>query len=343
MHHEKSLASDDYFGVKTLAPQDHLNPSTRALSPRLRRAASERIKGAKNFLKRMESFKSRKTRRIPRNGNVEISGPVVMDTDGMQAKIRHLNCKELSPSSEVSPTIPAEEKSVPTEPWSDNATNYNSDTSVSPQTSVSLQEISALDATLKSLQDTSQSSTELNTSKKNNSMLSGHTQLRKPNLAWKNISDSELFSSDTSPSVSFKLPDDHKPGTFPKILSTGYIQTERGHDINSRTGSISLGSERNEETIVNGASVKRRGSAGPRLDSHRVSVYDNVEPEEDLESAQEELDLILSKVFEDINVLNRAIYGEDAGRSYFLLDNNFAVVFLCLQFHTDYFCTVLVY
>ncbi|XP_056009858.1 rho GTPase-activating protein 7-like isoform X3 [Ostrea edulis] len=317
MHHEKSVASDDYFGVKTLAPQDHLNPSTRALSPRLRRAASERIKGAKNFLKRMESFKSRKTRRIPRNGNVEISGPVVMDTDGMQAKIKHLNCKELSPSSEVPPSIPTEDKIVPTEPWSDSATNYNSDTSVSPQTSVSLQEISnpssALNSTLKSLQDTSQSSTELHTSKKNSpSMLSGHTHLRKPNLAWKNISDSELFSSDTSPSVSFKLPDDHKPGTFPKVLSTGYVQPERGHDINSRTGSISLGSERKDETVISGASIKRRGSAGPRLDSHRVSVYDNVEPEEDLESAQEELDLILSKVFEDINVLNRAIYGEDA-------------------------------
>ena len=69
--------------------------------------------------------------------------------------------------------------------------------------------------------------------------------------------------------------------------------------------------------MINGALVKRRGSAGPRLDSNRMSVYDNVEPEEDLETAQQELDMILSKVFEDINVLNKAIYGEDAGRCLF--------------------------
>ncbi|XP_061165174.1 rho GTPase-activating protein 7-like isoform X2 [Saccostrea echinata] len=312
MHHEKNMANDDYFGVKTTTPHDHLNPSTRTLSPRLRRAASERIKGAKNFLKRMESFKSRKNRRIQRNGNVEISGPVVMDTDGMQAKIRHLNCKELSPSSEVPPTLPTEENKT-TEPWSDSATNYNKDPQ---QTPVSPQEVndpsSALISTLKFLEDASQSSTELHSSVKTPSPLSGHVHLRKPNLAWKNISDSELFSSETSPSVSFKLPDDYTPGTFPRVLPTGYVQTERGHGINTRTGSISLGSDRKDDNVPSGASVKRRGSAGPRLDSCRVSVYDNVEPEEDLESAQQELDLILSKVFEDINVLNKAIYGEDA-------------------------------
>lgn len=327
MHHEKGVASDDYFGAKTSIPQDHLNPSTIALSPRLRRAASERIKGAKNFLKRLESFKSQKTRRIPRNnGNVEISGPVIMDTDGMQAKIKHLNCKELSPSSEYPPSLPTAEvvednKSVPTaEPWSDSATNYASEPSVPQKSLVSVQEItdsnSALNSALKALEETSQSSlsSSIHSSVKapSNSPLSGHTHLRKPNLAWKNTSNSELFPADNSPSVSFKLPDDHKPGTFPKVLSTGYMEVEGGHGVNARTGSFSLGSDRKDDAAISAASVKRRGSAGPRLDSNRMSVYDNVEPEEDLESAQHELDMILSKVFEDINVLNKAIYGEDA-------------------------------
>jgi ABC-type transporter Mla subunit MlaD len=35
--------------------------------------------------------------------------------------------------------------------------------------------------------------------------------------------------------------------------------------------------------------------------------------EENLETAQEELDDILHKLFQDINGLNKAIYGEDAG------------------------------
>jgi hypothetical protein len=43
--------------------------SSETFSPRLRRAASERIKGAKNFLKRVESFKSRKIKRLPKTGN----------------------------------------------------------------------------------------------------------------------------------------------------------------------------------------------------------------------------------------------------------------------------------
>ena len=332
MHHEKNQVRDDYFGVKTSTPLES-ETAHRALSPSLRRAASERIKGAKNFLKRMESFKNRKTRRIHRNvgGNVEISGPVIMDRANMQEKIRHLNCKELSPSSEtapspivgqseavvesadvsVDPSIENKESSsvnvsvessaeqtVP-EPWSDEATNYRP---LSKTTS------SSESALLKEISDTSSAYLSANENYISASLSRNGTL---PTHSHKLI-DSRLNHSDQDLSGLYLLPNDHKPGSFPKVLKSGYIETENGHGINYRTGSFNLGSEK-PDINANTTPVKRRGSAGPRVSANRMSIYDNVEPEEDLENAQEELDMILQKLFQDINGLNKAIYGEDAG------------------------------
>ncbi|KAK3099831.1 hypothetical protein FSP39_010437 [Pinctada imbricata] len=309
-------ANDDYFGVKSSTPAES-ELVQRSLSPRLRRAASERIKGAKNFLKRMESFKSRKTRRIHRNGgNVEISGPVVTDKANMQEKIRHLNCKELSPSSETAPSpisgntettvVSADinlnnntEESVP-EPWSDDATNYKPlSKSVSSSESALLKEISdTSSAYLSANQDVTVATLS------NSGTLPSNTTSSRRQL------DSRLNQSDNDLTY-FVLPSDHKPGSFPKVLKSGYLETEEGHGINLRTGSFNLGSEK-PDINANTTPVKRRVSAGARVSANRASIYDNVEPEENLEHAHQELDMILQKLFQDINGLNKAIYGEDA-------------------------------
>ncbi|XP_031782029.1 stAR-related lipid transfer protein 13 isoform X2 [Nasonia vitripennis] len=76
------------------------------LGPRFRRTGSERLRdGAKAFLRRMESLKSRrrKTHHHNRDG-VVISGPQVLDVLSMQQKMKDLNCVDVSPT-EGSPPI----------------------------------------------------------------------------------------------------------------------------------------------------------------------------------------------------------------------------------------------
>lgn len=328
MHHSNNTATDDFLGVKTSTPVDTGGGGTSslALSPRLRRAASERLKGAKNFLKRVESFKSRKTRKIPRTaGNVvEISGPVVTDSANMQEKIKHLNCRDLSPSSEEPPsplqeddnknlsTISAEvsvtsSEPVP-EPWSDDSTNYKLPTTklkTTPSSSVSCH---ALSDNSKNVESQSQS-TSSRTPVVRNGVLPGSTGSTPHLPTWRDQSSSEF-------SDLFILPTDYKPGSFPRDLED-YDDAKCSHRINHRTGSFNLGHEVcdvNSNTVVK----RRRGSMDPKLQVHRHSIYDNVPLEENLEAAQEDLDMILYNLFQDINGLNKTIYGDDAGELQFI-------------------------
>lgn len=68
------------------------------IGQRFRRTGSERIKdGAKAFLRRVESLKSRRRKRQNRDG-VVISGPQVLDVISMQQKMKDLNCVDVSPT-----------------------------------------------------------------------------------------------------------------------------------------------------------------------------------------------------------------------------------------------------
>lgn len=63
-----------------------------------RRTGSERLRdGAKAFLRRVESLKSRRRKRQNRDG-VVISGPQVLDVMSMQQKMKELNCVDVSPT-----------------------------------------------------------------------------------------------------------------------------------------------------------------------------------------------------------------------------------------------------
>ncbi|OWF48936.1 uncharacterized protein LOC110452430 isoform X2 [Mizuhopecten yessoensis] len=315
VHHNKGQTNDDYFGVKTSTPINNNKDSmsTSVTSPSLRRAASERIKGAKNFLKRVESLKNnRKTKRIGnKNGSaVEISEPVIMDSANMQEKIRHLNCKDLSPSSENGPNSPESGLDrdtaivysgdvTPTspEPWSDETTNYKvpNVTAKSPSGSMSLQELSDIESVLQTTSSFSTSSTD------SDEPLLGSSP-RKHFSVRRNHSENNLTEGNN-----YELPPS-RPGRFPKELSTSYS----GHGVKHRAGSCNLDSDKLSSSDSCTPLVRRRGSADPRLAGHRTSYYDNVKEEEDLQSTQKELDLILHRLFQDINGLNKAIYGEDA-------------------------------
>lgn len=300
MHHNGHL-KENYNNQKS---SNDVGQTTFTLSPRLRRAASERLKGAKNFIKRMESLKTRRTRRGGPRTIVEISGPVITDKEDMQQKIQHLNCKDLSPSDPPSRLFgddPSSDSNLSpilntTSPWSDTSMEYhtannsffdslqnNSSAYVTPSSKIS--GISSMENSLVS----------------NDSAISNNEK----DSSWKSDSNSHEASD------SFLLTD-YKPGTFPRMLPNGYIQVGQGHKVNYRTGSFSMGKE-NSPNVNSRMRLQRCGSHDPRLDTHRVSVYDNVLPEEDLSTAQKELDMILFQLFEDINGLNKAIYGEEAG------------------------------
>ncbi|KAG7201361.1 hypothetical protein KM043_004126 [Ampulex compressa] len=72
------------------------------IGPRFRRTGSERLRdGAKAFLRRVESLKSRRRKRQNRDG-VVISGPQVLDVMSMQQKMKELNCVDVSPTEPLS-------------------------------------------------------------------------------------------------------------------------------------------------------------------------------------------------------------------------------------------------
>ncbi|XP_015119035.1 uncharacterized protein LOC107042491 [Diachasma alloeum] len=78
------------------------HPLPDEMSPKFRRTGSERLRdGAKAFLRRVESLKSRRRKRQNREG-VVISGPQVLDMMSMQQKMKDLNCVDVSPTG-VSP------------------------------------------------------------------------------------------------------------------------------------------------------------------------------------------------------------------------------------------------
>lgn len=73
-------------------------------SPRFRRTGSERLRdGAKAFLRRMESLKSRRRKAHHNRDGVVISGPQVLDVLSMQQKMKDLNCVDVSPTDGVAP------------------------------------------------------------------------------------------------------------------------------------------------------------------------------------------------------------------------------------------------
>ncbi|XP_054006718.1 uncharacterized protein LOC128891336 isoform X2 [Hylaeus anthracinus] len=113
------------------------------IGPRFRRTGSERLRdGAKAFLRRVESLKSRRRKRQNRDGIV-ISGPQILDMMSMQQKMKKLNCVDVSPTGPApmsfndlpgSPTLPASPYHLPpspllnaSSPFADDSSSYCSD------------------------------------------------------------------------------------------------------------------------------------------------------------------------------------------------------------------------
>lgn len=286
------------------------------LSPKgVRRTPSDRMKGPKSFLKRMESLKG--SRRSKKQKNItDISSPVVTDSAHMQAKIKHLNCRDISSVEDgrETPVLQASESSeteikdqnsssdlitssrkealtTVTAPAKTDSNSNTLDSSVISQNSVSHNPVSVT--------VTNDSSVEAKLDDSSVVPKSGALGLDLSNSGRQsNCSDTTNSSQET-----LFLPAEYRPGKFPKLLDDSLFNT----DSNIRTRSYSYDDDKGTGKNA------RRGSHDPRKDLHRVSIYDNVPIEEDLATAKQELDIILSELFQNINGLNKAINGEDAG------------------------------
>lgn len=337
VEHKVSLAKDDYFGV---AKSKRVTKSTMK-SPKLRRSTSERLKGAKNLLKKMESFKSRKTKSV-RNGNVvNISGPVITDKDDMQEKIKHLNCVSLNipttdPTTEANTVIDIDDTRV-----GDSINEFNESSVLvtnpdlkqnhfihSPTPSSSISIGSPVSSTSFPLSPTSTGSASLceisNTCSVKDVDTSSDDFLLSPDSTFdpassytkpeqfdvrRNQSDSNLKYSLSVSDIGFR------PMRFPTELNSTGTRLYTKNSANTPEGTSS-----NCQTLPSSSSpqkIRRRITANSKDSRNRQSLYDNVPEKENLETAQKELDLILSKLFEDINDLNKVVNGKDAGKNTF--------------------------
>ncbi|XP_074651788.1 rho GTPase-activating protein 7-like isoform X2 [Tubulanus polymorphus] len=251
-------------------------------SPRLRRAASEKIKGAKTFFKRMESLKGNKRKKNNNNGGKQqhiskegIGSPTLTDVEDMQARIERLNCVDICSADEMSP------------PLSPSLGQYSSVKAFSDTDCSPVHERYGLNAA-------AASENTLNPSRSDSESLGSQIRHKR------NLSDLAGATGYTDMSREFRIP---------KVLSNGYIEAGSG-SLNYRTGSFNLGSDSAEKDEMLDR-VRRRTesthSQCPR--EHRVSFYDNVTPDEP--DPQKELDKVLEDLFQNINSL--ANFGGEDG------------------------------
>lgn len=245
-----------------------------ALSPRLRRAASDRFRGAKNFLKRMENLSTRRSTRRGKGpiSRLDIGSPMLVDTPEVQERMDQLGCVDISPTLPVSPSSSTAFAS----PASDSVFENSPDATYSSG-SVTNSEIS----------------------------LPGSKTTTPATLR-------RCHSGAANKVEVYSLQAGYKPGGFPKLISNGYIEMDNGSQVNYRTGSFNFGTDRRTHCEL--PVVLRHSKTPTPEDEdipvfnteHRQSIYDNV-PAGSPGDAQQELDMILCDLFENINGLNQSL------------------------------------
>ncbi|XP_006893622.1 PREDICTED: rho GTPase-activating protein 7 isoform X1 [Elephantulus edwardii] len=218
----------------------------------------------RSLLKRMESLRLRGSHhskhKAPSKLGLIISGPILQE--GMdEEKLKQLNCVEISALNGNHINVPmVRKRSV------SNSTQTSSSSSQS--------ETSSAVSTPSPVTRTRSPST---CNKRVGMYLEGFdpfSQSTFNNITEQNFKNRENYSEDTV----FYIPEDHKPGTFPKALSNGnFSSLENSTTVNWRTGSfygpghINL---RRENSSDIPKELKRRNSSSSMCS--RLSIYDNV-------------------------------------------------------------------
>uniref|UniRef100_A0A8C0P5S8 Rho GTPase-activating protein 7 n=1 Tax=Canis lupus familiaris TaxID=9615 RepID=A0A8C0P5S8_CANLF len=218
----------------------------------------------RSLLKRMESLKLRGSphskHKAPSKLGLIISGPILQE--GMdEEKLKQLNCVEISALNGNRINVPAVRKRSVSNSTQTSSSSSQSETSSAVSTPSPVTRTRSLSACNKRVGMYLEGFDPFNQSTFNNVME-------------QNCKNRESYPEDTV----FYIPEDHKPGTFPKALSNGsFPPSGNNSSVNWRTGSfhgpghISL---RRENSSDSPKELKRRNSSSSM--SSRLSIYDNV-------------------------------------------------------------------
>ncbi|XP_046315210.1 rho GTPase-activating protein 7 isoform X1 [Marmota monax] len=218
----------------------------------------------RSLLKRMESLKLKGSHhskhKAPSKLGLIISGPILQE--GMdEEKLKQLNCVEISALNGNHINVPMVRKRSVSNSTQTSSSSSQSETSSAVSTPSPVTRTRSLSACNKRVGMYLEGFDPFNQSTFNNVME-------------QNFKNRESYPEDTV----FYIPEDHKPGTFPKALSNGsFCPSGNNSSVNWRTGSfhgpghISL---RRENSNDSPKELKRRNSSSSM--SSRLSIYDNV-------------------------------------------------------------------
>ncbi|XP_042728070.1 rho GTPase-activating protein 7 isoform X1 [Lagopus leucura] len=221
----------------------------------------------KSLLKRMESLKIKSSHhgknKAPSKLGLIISGPILQE--GMdEDKLKQLNCVEISALNGNHISLPMVRKRSVSNSTQTSSSSSQSETSSAVSTPSPVTRTRSLSAY----------------NKRVGMYLEGFDPFNQSTFSdvmEQNFKNRGSFAEDTV----FFIPEDHKPGTFPKALSNGnFSPTESNASVNWRTGSfhghghLTLQRENSGDSSKELSIGKRRNSASSL--SSRLSIYDNV-------------------------------------------------------------------
>lgn len=220
----------------------------------------------RSLLKRMESLKIKGPHhgksKAPSKLGLIISGPILQE--GMdEEKLKQLNCVEISTLNGNHINFPMVRKRSVSNSTQTSSSSSQSETSSAVSTPSPITRTRSLGAYNKRVGMYLEGFDPFNQSTFNDVME-------------QNFKNRDSFVEDTV----FFIPEDHKPGTFPKALSNGNFAPPKSSSVNWRTGSfhghghLSLRRENSSDSSKDMSIGRRRNSSSSVCS--RLSIYDNV-------------------------------------------------------------------
>ncbi|XP_067386751.1 rho GTPase-activating protein 7 isoform X1 [Emydura macquarii macquarii] len=255
------IANDDSFG--SLPSPKELSSFSFNMKANEKNARSK----TKSLLKRMESLKIKSSHhgknKAPSKLGLIISGPILQE--GMdEDKLKQFNCVEISTLNGNHINVPMVRKRSVSNSTQTSSSGSQSETSSAVSTPSPVTRTRSLSAY----------------NKRVGMYLEGFDPFNQSTFSdvmEQNFKNRGSFAEDTV----FFIPEDHKPGTFPKALSNGnFSPSESNTSVNWRTGSfhghghLTLRRENSAESSKELSIGKRRNSSSSV--SSRLSIYDNV-------------------------------------------------------------------
>ncbi|XP_070805203.1 rho GTPase-activating protein 7 [Pituophis catenifer annectens] len=252
-----------------LVENEGSRPSTKELSSFVCNVkANEKNTKSKtrSLLKRMESLKIKGSHhgksKAPSKLGLIISGPILQEGMG-EEKLKQLNCVEISTLNGNHINFPMVRKRSVSNSTQTSSSSSQSETSSAVSTPSPITRTRSLGAYNKRVGMYLEGFDPFNQSTFNDVME-------------QNFKNRDSFAEDTV----FFIPEDHKPGTFPKALSNSNFAPPKSSSVNWRTGSfhghghLSLRRENSSDSSKDMSIGRRRNSSSSVCS--RLSIYDNV-------------------------------------------------------------------